>query len=174
AANPRSEAGERLNDRLPAAYSTQIVRQAHEEQQQNEADADDRDALVDGATDRAAPNSLEQRERDVAAVERQQRQQIQKSEREADQGQDLEVVAVVRLDRLAGDVDDADRRRDVLAALAPLDDAGERAPDPCRHVPGVLRGIRQRGGWVVAFVDDAGRREAVEVVAVAKNGLFRR
>jgi hypothetical protein len=61
-------------DRVSAARSTaDVVREADEEQRQHESDSDHRDLLVDLSSDRPAPNPLDQRERDVAAVERQQR-----------------------------------------------------------------------------------------------------
>ena len=55
---------------LAASQSPDVVRKADEEEDHEEAQADRRDALVDLTAYRAAAQALDQRERDVAAVER--------------------------------------------------------------------------------------------------------
>ena len=77
----------------------------------------DRDPLVDLATDRAATDAFDDRERDVAAVEREQRKQVEQRERQADEREQLQVDAEVRLDRLARNARDPDGARDVSATL---------------------------------------------------------
>jgi hypothetical protein len=72
------------------------------------------DAFVDGAPDGAAADALDDRERHVPAVERQERQQVQQRERKADDREHLEVLAPAELDGLARLLDDADRGRHVL------------------------------------------------------------
>jgi hypothetical protein len=64
-------------DAESVAETADIVVQTDEEEEQYERDPDQRDALVDLAGHRPAADPLDQREDDVAAVERQQRQQIQ-------------------------------------------------------------------------------------------------
>ena len=71
-------------------------------------------ALVRLARDRPAADPLGDREGDVAAVERQERQQVQEREREADERQHLQVVAEADLERLARDGGDADDARHLV------------------------------------------------------------
>ena len=103
----------------------------------DERDADHRDALVDLAGDGAAADALDEREGDVAAVERQQRQQVHQREREADQAEHPEVVLHALFGALVERLRDPDRARDVLAALA-VDEAAERLADLLRDVAGQL------------------------------------
>src|SRR5207245_5542811 len=77
---------------LAAAEAADVVRQTDEEQHQNEHDSHDRDALVAVARERLAADSLDEREGDVAAVERQQWQQVQEREREEEEGEQEQVV----------------------------------------------------------------------------------
>src|SRR4029078_12954881 len=63
--------------------SAQVVREGDEGQEQDQAEADERDALVDLARDGAAADALDHREEDVAAVEREERQQVEERERHA-------------------------------------------------------------------------------------------
>src|SRR6266542_5819102 len=62
--------------RLAAADAADVVREADEEEHQHEGDPDRADALVHLPADGLPPHRLEQREEDVPAVERQQRQQV--------------------------------------------------------------------------------------------------
>src|SRR4051812_43103189 len=77
---------------LAAAEPADVVRDPDHEQEQDERDADRGDALVDLARDRLPPDRLDHRERDVAAVERQQGQHVHQRERQADQPEHPEVV----------------------------------------------------------------------------------
>src|SRR5690349_22362201 len=58
---------------LASAEAADVVRKADEHQHQEQRDSDRRHALVDLPPDRTAPHSFDDREEDVAAVERQQR-----------------------------------------------------------------------------------------------------
>ncbi len=62
------------------AQAADVVREADEEEKQDDCDPDRRDALVDLPRHRLAANPLHDRERDVAAVERQQRQEVQEGQ----------------------------------------------------------------------------------------------
>ena len=72
-----------------------VVREPDREQHQHRHDADQRDALVDLAGERPLAEELDQREQDVPAVERQERQQVEDRERERDQREQTRVDAVV-------------------------------------------------------------------------------
>src|SRR4051812_29747606 len=85
--------------RLAAAEAADVVRQPDEEEHQHERDPDHRDALVDVACHRLPARSLEQREGDVAAVERQQRKQVHQGERERDEREQEQVVLHPLADR---------------------------------------------------------------------------
>jgi hypothetical protein len=61
------------------AQAADVVREADEEEKQDDCDPDRRDALVDLPRHRLAANPHD-RERDVAAVERQQRQEVQEGQ----------------------------------------------------------------------------------------------
>src|ERR671935_271746 len=76
---------------LPRGPAVQVVRERDEEHEQDQREADHGRPLVDLARDGAAADALDDREEDVPAVERQQRQQVQEREREADQAEDLDV-----------------------------------------------------------------------------------
>src|SRR5438874_8706624 len=69
-----------LIERSLATEVADVVREADEEEQEHERDADRRDALVDLAAHRAPADPLDDRERDVPAVERQQREQVEERE----------------------------------------------------------------------------------------------
>src|SRR6476620_9095303 len=103
---------------LASADSIQVVRKPDEEQEEDERDPDHGDPLVDLAADGAAAEPLDERERDVTAVERQQRQQVHQREREADQAEDPEVGLGALLLRGVQGLADPDRARDVLSPLA--------------------------------------------------------
>src|SRR5215207_689470 len=113
-----------------------VVRQADEEEEQHDRDADDRDALVDFAGDCFPADALNERERDVSAVERQQWQQVQERERKADQAEHPEKRVRSLLDGIGGPLHEPDRTRDVLAPLTghePADTGANLLRDP----PGV-------------------------------------
>src|SRR5919197_5937944 len=69
------------------AQPPDVVREADEVQHQDERDPHDRDALVDLPPDGASAHALDEREGDVPAVERQQRQQVEEGEREAEEAE---------------------------------------------------------------------------------------
>src|SRR5215211_3915842 len=106
---------------LSAAESADVVRETDEEEQHDEEDSDGGHALVDLAADSAAADSLHDRERDVAAVQRQQRQQVQQRERQADQPEHPQVVLEPLMKGARGPLDDPNRARDVLPSL-PVDE----------------------------------------------------
>src|SRR5919109_3383696 len=112
-----------------------VVGEADEEQHEDERDSDDRDALVDLAADGAPADALDDRERDVAAVERKQRQEVQQRQREADEPEHPEVGLQPPVERVRRAADDANRARDLLSAGA-LDEAAEHAADLLRDQPG--------------------------------------
>src|SRR5215207_9446691 len=116
---------------LAAGPAADVVGKADEEEGQNERDPDNRDALVDLPTHRPAPYTLDYRESDVAAVERQQRQEIEQRQGEADEAQDPEEGLEPAVERARRSADDADRARDLLTPGTP-DQAGEDAPDLLR------------------------------------------
>ena len=60
---------------------------------------------------------LDQAPEDVAAVERQEREEVDQAEREADHGEQQQRLARADVDRLVGDVADADDAGDLLALL---------------------------------------------------------
>ena len=99
----------------------------------------------------------------MAAVERQQRQQVEQREREADQAEHAEVVARALLERLRRAADDADRARDVLAALA-VDEVGRaRAPISFVTSPVTLERLSRRAcGAAVALGRASARRRGRE------------
>src|SRR5262245_42920470 len=59
------------SDALAAREPADVAGEADEEDEQHERDPDRGDALVDRTADRPAPHALDDRERDVAAVQRQ-------------------------------------------------------------------------------------------------------
>ena len=75
---------------LTAAEAVEVVRKADEHQHEEQRDPDRGHALVDLTSDSTAAKPFDDREQDVAAVERQQRQQIQNRQREADQPENLQ------------------------------------------------------------------------------------
>src|SRR5205823_1315323 len=121
---------------LASGQFPHVVREADHVDEQDQGDPDHRDALVDRPADRFAAHTLNQREGDVAAVQRQQRQQVQEREREADQREDREVVPVAAARRLAGGAHDPDRGRDLLPVRG-RGDVDEPVPHRLRHEPRV-------------------------------------
>src|SRR6187551_1287992 len=94
---------------LTASDAVHVVREPDEEEEEDDDDADDGGALVGRARDRAPTHPLGEREGDVPAVERQEREEIEERERERDEGEDAQVLAEAGLERLAGGLHDADR-----------------------------------------------------------------
>ena len=137
-----------------------------DEQEQDQRESDDRDALVDLAREGAAADGLDQREEDVAAVERQQRQEVEERERHAHEREDLEVVRQADLQLPLRDADDPDRARELAAPLAREEPADARSPVPVttpqRSEPADCG--RLAGGYGTSF---AAGREAEDPAAVA-------
>ena len=109
---------------------------------------------------RSAAHLLDQAPEDVAAVERQEREEVDQAEREADHGEQDQRLAGAELDRLVGDVADADDARDLLALLR-VEEVGEDAhASSCvtshMKLAGRLGGIRRsRGSAGVRAVGEA-------------------
>src|SRR4029079_4889450 len=78
-------------ERWLATEVADVVREPDEEEEQHDRNPDRRHALVDLTPHRAPADALDDREHDVTAVQRQQRKQVQQSEREAQQPEDPEV-----------------------------------------------------------------------------------
>src|SRR5438445_79464 len=128
---------------LAGSAAAEIVRQRDEGDQQDQGEADHRGALVDLAGDGPPADSLDRREEDVAAVERQQGQQVEQGKREADQAEDLEVETEAHLERVARDLDDADRARQLRAALV-MEKALDRQAHPLRRLPAIVEREAER------------------------------
>ena len=92
----------------------------------DEADPDDRDALVDLPADRPSADALGDREDDVATVERKQRQEVEQGDRERDEAEHEQEVLGPLLGRVGRALHDPDRARDLIA------------PGPC-HEPAERR-----------------------------------
>src|SRR4051812_21949142 len=131
---------------LSAAQPADVVREADHHQEEDEGDADRRDALEDLAGDRFAADRLDHREGDVAAVEREQRKHVHQRQRETDEAEDPEVLLGALIGALRELLRDADRARDVLPPLT-VDEAAERfadlARDDSRELHGPPRGLAE-------------------------------
>src|SRR5439155_27313267 len=110
---------------LVRSTTGEIVRERDDRDERDDRHPDDRRALVDLARHRAAPYPLDERERDVTAVERQERQQIEKRERHAHESQNLEVVVETDSERRGGNADDADGARE-LSLFVAREEAADR------------------------------------------------
>src|SRR5437763_9359547 len=129
--------------RLAAAEAPDVVREADDVEHQDERDADDRDTLVDLAAHGPAAKALDEREGDVAAVERQERQQVEERQRQAQEAEHPEVALEALVERLRGDLGDPDRARDLLPHLVvheALDDEGRPLRDLARQLQRVPHG----------------------------------
>src|SRR5436190_73842 len=91
---------------LAPAEPVDVVRKTDEHQHQEECDPDGRDALVDLPADRPTAQTLHDREEDVPAVERQQREQVEDRKREADEPEHEQVPREADRDATLRDVDD--------------------------------------------------------------------
>src|SRR3954467_14603883 len=101
---------------LASAEPVDVVRKPDEHEHQEERDSDRGDALVDLPADRAAAHALDDREQDVAAVERQERQEVQQCKRQADEAEHEQIPREADGDYLLRDIHDPGRPRDLLAA----------------------------------------------------------
>jgi len=115
--------------------SGDVVGERDHHDEQDEGEPDDRNPLVDFAREGAAADRFDQREEDVAAVEGQQRQEIQQRQRHAHEGEDLEVVRPADSQLFLRDLDDPYRPRELAAPLAreqpreSMGGAGHDAPE---------------------------------------------
>src|SRR5918999_593951 len=94
-----------------------VVREPDEEHEQHQHHPDESRPLHDAERDRFAADLLDDRPEDVAAVERQEREQVDDRQRQRDQGEDADRVGHVVEDRLAGHLVGADDAADLLAPL---------------------------------------------------------
>src|SRR3954451_11536898 len=92
---------------MPSSYSeslalqrVDVVRQADQEDRNDEHEAHDARALHDREGDRPPADLLGDGPEDVAAVERQEREQVHDRQRQRDDGQDLQGVDEIGVDRL--------------------------------------------------------------------------
>ena len=88
-----------------------------DEQEDHEHEADHARLLHDPEGHRPAPDLLDQAPEDVAAVERQERKQVDDRQRQADHGEQRERAAGVELERLPRHLVAADDAGDLLALL---------------------------------------------------------
>ena len=95
-----------------------------DEQHQHQDEADHARPLHHRERHRRAADLLDEAPEDVAAVERQEREQVDERQREADHGEQEERLAGVELDACRVDLVRADDARDLLALLG-VEDAGE-------------------------------------------------
>src|SRR5436190_15549995 len=153
---------------LAPAEPADVVRKTDEHQHQEECDPDGRDALVDLPADRPTAQTLHDREEDVPAVERQQREQVEDREREADQPEHEQVPGEADRDDALRDVDDPRRPRHLFAARAG-DDARQEGDGRPRGAPVVVEAVRERADRPV-LGRIPGRLEAEHVPAA---DLFR-
>src|SRR3954471_11708766 len=100
---------------LASAEPVDVVRKPDEHEHQEERDSDRGDALADIPADRTAAPALDDREQDVAAVERQERQEVQQCERQADEAEHEQIPREADGDHLLRDVHDPGRARDLLS-----------------------------------------------------------
>src|SRR5574340_1024316 len=110
-----------------------VVREPDEEEEQHDREPDHGDALVDLAPDETPARALDEREQDMAAVEREEREQVHERQRQRDQREYPEVAVRALPHGVRGRLRDADRARHVLAP-APGREAAERASDLRRDV----------------------------------------
>ena len=160
-----------------------VVREADEEEEQHDRYPDRRHPLVHLSADRLTAHSLDDRERDVPSVERQQRQEVQEGERKAQEAEHPEVGLRPLLERLRGAFHDPDRARNFLALTR--DEPGERRTDlssdrPCELERGPGRAAARTGDplpWApwpevdgrVAALDGQGDRPATSVLDQRRN-----
>src|SRR5919202_1704219 len=110
-----------------------VVRQADEEEAEHEREAEEARALHHAERHRAAPDLLDERPEDVAAVERQERVEVDDRERERDQRDDPDGVPGVVLDRLARDLEAVDRGAQCVAGGLGAARAGLAVGEPDPH-----------------------------------------
>src|SRR3954452_7149815 len=84
----------------PAREPPDVVREADEEERQHEREADEARPLHDAEGDGAAPDLLRECPEDVAAIERQEREQVDDAEGKRDHGQQEDALGHSELDAL--------------------------------------------------------------------------
>src|SRR5215218_49872 len=128
-----------------AGQSSDVVREADEEEHDHEGEADESCPLHHAEGDRAPPHLLGQRPEDVPAVERQEREQVDHPERQRDHREQVEGLGRAELDALPRDLVGADHPGDLLALLG-LEDLGDRLDRPAGEEPHLLHTQLGRGG----------------------------
>src|SRR5438874_12734714 len=131
-----------LSGRSARAEPVRVVREADHEEQGEDGDPDRRRPLVDLAADGPAAEALDQREDDVAAVERQQRKQVEDAEGQAEEAEEADVVLEALTHGGVGGLDDADR---AVQLAVPLRQVDEEADDPLDDRPGLAERVLDSG-----------------------------
>ena len=106
--------------------------------------------VIELSTKCAPADAFDQREYDVTAVERQEREQVEEREGQAEQPEHPEVGLEALRERLRGALDDADRARDLLSP-GPRDEPPESGADRLRHLPGPVERETDRLRWRVTL-----------------------
>src|SRR5215217_6039594 len=113
-----SPMGRTLSDREAlSGQAPDVVRQPDNEQRDHQREADEPGALHDAERDRATAQLLGQRPEDVAAVERQEREQVDDPERQRDHREQEQRAVGAEVDRLPRRLVRADDAGDLLALL---------------------------------------------------------
>src|SRR3954447_24969443 len=120
-----------------------VVREADEEEREDEREPDEACPLHDAEGDRPAADLLRERPEDVAAVERQEREQVDHAEGERDHGEQEDALRHAELDAPARRVVGADHAGDLLALLG-LEDLGDRLDRPAREEPHLVQAQTRR------------------------------
>src|SRR3954452_12655053 len=171
-----------------ATQPTDVVAQADDEEEGDEHEADHRGALDDAVGNRASADLLGHGPEDMAAVERQEGEEVHHRERQRDDGEDGERPDGVELEGLARGLVGADHAGDVLARLGVIEDAHDRGRGQARDASQVGGGDRhgvRRPDVLVGSVGDAeqhplgrrvvlGRDEEGLLLAVALHHDLRR
>ena len=135
-----------------AREAADVVREADEEQEDHEHEAEHPGLLHHAIRDGTAAHLLDQAPEDVAPVERQEREQVDDREREADHRQQQERPPQVLREALASGLVAPHDPRDLLAVLG-VEDPRERGERSLRDVPHlvdreVCRPGRARMAWL--------------------------
>src|SRR4051794_3461463 len=152
-----------------AEDAARVAVEGDEEHEDHQRHPNERHAFVHLARNRAPADALDEREEDVSAVERQERDEIKERERDADEREDLEVPGDADpqgLGRVATDPDDGGQ----VGVRVRLDEGRQTGHRAGRHAPGVRDGTRQRLG---EGVSDGGQVDPENPMAIAPDGLSR-
>src|SRR3954469_22822724 len=123
-----------------------VVREPDREQDHHQQEPHHAGPLHDAEGDRAPADLLHEAPEDVAAVQRQEREQVDDRQREADEGDQRQRLDGAVGERLMRDVRDPDDAVDLLALLR-LEDLAEHAERAGRDMPHLAGGVTDRGGW---------------------------